>query len=212
MAPQNQTIKIGKSFVLECDADGNPIPSITWQFNGAAVVVSQHLTLENENTELIVNNAQESDSGLYTCIAENESGRTTIAATVTVERMLGVPRIFIEPFNLEAFTGTTIELPCKAAEPSGIKLTWRKDGRIIDPIILSSEKYEISSTGSLFVKNVTIFDGGRYECSLKNEFGRATASALITISLHKLLTELKTKLKNDKKQQKQHLKIMKSKN
>lgn len=63
MAPQNQTIKIGKSFVLECDADGNPIPSITWQFNGAAVVVSQHLTLENENTELIVNNAQESDSG-----------------------------------------------------------------------------------------------------------------------------------------------------
>ncbi|XP_037881152.1 peroxidasin isoform X2 [Glossina fuscipes] len=181
MAPQNQTIKIGKSFVLECDADGNPIPSITWQFNGAAVVVSQHLTLENENTELIVNNAQESDSGLYTCIAENENGRTTIAATVTVEGMLGIPRISIEPFNLEAFIGTTIELPCKAAEPSGIKLTWRKDGRLIDPIILSSEKYEISGTGSLFVKNVTIFDGGRYECSLKNEFGRATASALITI-------------------------------
>lgn len=64
--------------------------------------------------------------GLYTCIAENESGRTTIAATVTVERMLGVPRISIEPFNLEAFTGTTIELPCKAAEPSGIKVSSRQ--------------------------------------------------------------------------------------
>uniref|UniRef100_A0A1A9WTL6 Ig-like domain-containing protein n=1 Tax=Glossina brevipalpis TaxID=37001 RepID=A0A1A9WTL6_9MUSC len=125
MAPQNQTIKIGKSFVLECDADGNPIPSITWQFNGAAIVVSEHLTLENENTELIVNNAKESDSGLYTCIAENESGRATIAATVTVEKLLGIPRILIEPFNLEAFTGTTIELPCKAEEPSGIKVNKR---------------------------------------------------------------------------------------
>ena len=63
MAPQNQTIKVGKSFVLECDADGNPIPTITWQFNGGPIVVDDHLLLENENTELIVNKAQESDTG-----------------------------------------------------------------------------------------------------------------------------------------------------
>lgn len=63
MAPQNQTIKVGKSFVLECDADGNPIPTITWQFNGVAIAANEHLVLENENTELIVNKAQESDTG-----------------------------------------------------------------------------------------------------------------------------------------------------
>lgn len=63
MAPQNQTIKVGKSFVLECDADGNPIPTITWQLNGAAIAANEHLVLENENTELIVNKARESDTG-----------------------------------------------------------------------------------------------------------------------------------------------------
>lgn len=182
MAPQNQTIKVGKSFVLECDADGNPIPTITWQFNGEAIAANeQHLVLENENTELIVNNAQESDTGIYTCIAENENGHTYVSATVTVEKMHTAPRLLIEPFNLDALGGTTIELPCKAEESDGIQITWRKDGRIIDPNILLTDKYQVSGTGSMFVKNVTIFDGGRYECSLKNEFGRTTASAFVTI-------------------------------
>ncbi|KAI8116975.1 Peroxidasin [Lucilia cuprina] len=181
MAPQNQTIKVGKSFVLECDADGNPIPTITWQFNGEAIVANEHLVLENENTELIVNKAQESDTGIYTCIAENENGHATAAATITVERTHSAPHLLIEPYDLEAFTGTSIELPCKADESEGIQITWRKDGRIIDPKILQTDKYEIIGTGSLFIKNVTILDNGRYECSIKNEFGRATASALVTI-------------------------------
>ncbi|XP_065362237.1 peroxidasin [Calliphora vicina] len=181
MAPQNQTIKVGKSFVLECDADGNPIPTITWQFNGEAIAANEHLVLENENTELIVNKAQESDTGIYTCIAENENGHAIAAATITVERTRSAPHLIIEPYDLEAFTGTSIELPCKADETEDIQITWRKDGRVIDPKVLHTDKYEVIATGSLFIKNVTILDNGRYECSIKNEFGRATASALITI-------------------------------
>ena len=65
IAPQNQTIKIGKSFVLECDADGNPQPIITWLFNELPLTGTQdeRIKLENENTELIVAAAQETDSG-----------------------------------------------------------------------------------------------------------------------------------------------------
>ncbi|XP_061393833.1 peroxidasin [Musca vetustissima] len=184
MAPQNQTIKVGKNFVLECDADGNPIPTITWHFNGEPITTSadnDHLVLENENTELIVNKAKESDSGVYTCIAENENGHTKVSATVTVERVNSAPRLLIKPFDLDALSGTSIELPCKTEDSDGIQITWRRDGRIIDPNVLLTNKYEISGTGSLFVRNVTIFDGGRYECSVKNEFGRATASAFVTI-------------------------------
>ncbi|TMW42476.1 hypothetical protein DOY81_012444, partial [Sarcophaga bullata] len=167
MAPQNQTIKVGKSFVLECDADGNPIPTITWQFNGGPIVVDDHLLLENENTELIVNKARESDTGTYTCIAENENGHATASATIVVERSRSAPHLIIEPYDLEAFTGTSIELPCQADETEGIQITWRKDGRLIDPNVMLKDKYEIIGTGSLFIKNVTISDNGRYECSIK---------------------------------------------
>jgi len=61
------------------------------------------------------------------------------------------------------------------------QISWRHDGRLIDPNVQLAEKYQISGAGSLFVKNVTIPDGGRYECQLKNQFGRASASALVTI-------------------------------
>ncbi|XP_001354288.3 peroxidasin [Drosophila pseudoobscura] len=184
MAPQNQTIKLGKAFVLECDADGNPLPTIDWQFNGSplASTPSGDLLLENENTELVVSAARQDHAGVYRCTARNENGETSAEATIKVERSQSPPRVAIEPSNLVAITGTTIELPCQAEQPEvGLQISWRRDGRLIDPNVQLTEKYQISGAGSLFVKNVTILDGGRYECQLKNEFGRASASALVTI-------------------------------
>ncbi|EDV96683.1 peroxidasin [Drosophila grimshawi] len=184
MAPQNQTIKLGKAFVLECDADGNPLPTITWQLNGAALLSGNtvDLLLENENTELVVSAAKDHHAGVYRCTASNENGEVSVEATIKVEHSQTPPRLAIEPSNLVAITGTTIELPCQAEHhETGLQIVWRRDGRLIDPNVQLTEKYQISGTGSLFVKNVTILDGGRYECQLKNKFGRATASALVTI-------------------------------
>ncbi|KAH8316805.1 hypothetical protein KR074_009084 [Drosophila pseudoananassae] len=184
MPPQNQTIKLGKAFVLECDADGNPLPTIDWQFNGQPLLpgARSDLLLENENTELVVSTARQEHAGVYRCTARNENGEVSAEATIKVERSQTPPRVAIEPSNLVAITGTTIELPCQAEQPEdGLQILWRRDGRLIDPNVQLTEKYQISGLGSLFVKNVTILDGGRYECQLKNQFGRATASALVTI-------------------------------
>ncbi|EDW78831.1 uncharacterized protein Dwil_GK12503 [Drosophila willistoni] len=183
MAPQNQTIKLGKAFVLECDADGNPLPTIEWQFNGQPLLEStKDILLENENTELVVSIAKEHHAGIYRCVARNENGETSAQAAIKVEASQSPPRLAIEPTNLVAITGTTIELPCRAEHPEdGLQITWRRDGRLIDPHVQAIEKYQISGAGSLFVKNVTILDGGRYECQLKNQFGRVSASALVTI-------------------------------
>ncbi|XP_017057908.1 peroxidasin [Drosophila ficusphila] len=193
-APQSQTIKLGRAFVLECDADGNPLPTIDWQFNGspllaasspspsAAASAPADIQLENENTELVVSAARQEHAGVYRCTARNENGETSVEATIKVERSQSPPVLAIEPTNLVAITGTTIELPCQADQPEdGLQITWRHDGRLIDPNVQLTEKYQISGAGSLFVKNVTIPDGGRYECQVKNQFGRASASALVTI-------------------------------
>lgn len=65
MPPQNQTIKLGKAFVLECDADGNPLPTIDWQFNDQPLIPGSRadLLLENENTELVVSSARQEHAG-----------------------------------------------------------------------------------------------------------------------------------------------------
>ncbi|KAL1402260.1 hypothetical protein pipiens_019821, partial [Culex pipiens pipiens] len=54
---------------------------------------------------------------------------------------------------------------------------WRKDGRTLT----QTDKYRLSTAGSLFITNLTEADQGRYECSLLNQFGRATASGLLTV-------------------------------
>lgn len=50
--------------MLECDADGNPLPTIDWQLNGVPLPGNTpDLQLENENTELVVGAARQEHAG-----------------------------------------------------------------------------------------------------------------------------------------------------
>lgn len=60
---------VGTTLYLECDADGDPLPTLSWKFNGktitaeGAVVVTNRISLHNENTELEIENVTVADSG-----------------------------------------------------------------------------------------------------------------------------------------------------
>ncbi|XP_004526120.1 peroxidasin [Ceratitis capitata] len=181
LAPQNQLVLAGKSFTLECDADGDPIPNIFWLFNGNPLEADERKILDNENTELHINKAIKSDAGIYTCTAYNSNGKITVQANVTISDEDRKPRIIIEPYDLEVAIGTIIEIPCKFENIDNVQIVWRHDGRLITPNVLSDNKYQVRKSGSLLVRDFTVADGGRYECTLKNQYGRATASALVKI-------------------------------
>ncbi|KAL5280951.1 PXDN family protein [Megaselia abdita] len=193
---ESQTVTVGTTLYLECDADGDPIPTLSWKINGkeitgtssttgGPVVVTNRISLHNENTELEIENVTVADSGQYTCVAKNSKGRREVTAEITVENPQGPPRLQFEPYNMDAFTGTTIELPCKAEGDAPPQVKWRKDGRLIPAD--STVKYKISSSGSLYVQNITTADAGRYECSIFNEFGRTTASGFVTVKSNEVL-------------------------
>ncbi len=56
-------------------------------------------------------------------------------------------------------------------------MKWKKDGKTIVP----SAKHRIAAAGSLYIKKINEQDAGRYECSVVNTNGRATASGVVTI-------------------------------
>lgn len=71
LAPQSQNVKSGTTLILECDADGEPIPQISWKRNGTKILVKSNpistdrISFLNENTELKIEHIKESDAGKF---------------------------------------------------------------------------------------------------------------------------------------------------
>jgi len=63
LAPEDQTLKIGSYVVLECEATGQPTPTIKWKINDQPLDSSSRMFFGNQNTELHIDHIKESDEG-----------------------------------------------------------------------------------------------------------------------------------------------------
>lgn len=70
------TAVLGRSVSLECVADGQPQPEVTWHKDRRPVVESAHIRIFANGT-LAVTSTQRSDAGIYTCTAKNLAGRAS---------------------------------------------------------------------------------------------------------------------------------------
>ncbi|CAG9800209.1 unnamed protein product [Chironomus riparius] len=176
-SPEDKREKTGTNVVLFCNADSKPEPNIFWSKDDHPLKFSSRIYLSTDNKTLNIDHIKESDAGHYVCVAENSLGSDEASANVEVVNPYGPPVLVYEPYDIEAFPGTTIELPCGAEGDPVPPSKWKKDGRTLTP----SLKYSFSSAGSLFIANVNDFDSGRYECTVTNDFGRVTASCFVTV-------------------------------
>lgn len=85
--PQNLTLKAGSTAKLECLAEGEPKPEISWHKDGggffpAANERRMHV-LPADDTFFIVQ-VKFVDSGTYSCSAENVAGKVTTDVELTV--------------------------------------------------------------------------------------------------------------------------------
>ena len=76
-----------------CQATGEPIPTISWYFNGAAVneantmkytISMMSLNTTTINNALTITNVQSSDVGTYTCNATNVVSSDTSSGVLTI--------------------------------------------------------------------------------------------------------------------------------
>lgn len=87
LEPRSQTIKLGDSIILECLVNGKPKPKIQWLHNSLLISneYSQHKFIGIEGTSLLIENAQLSDAGIYTCRAENKHDSVDSLATIVIK-------------------------------------------------------------------------------------------------------------------------------
>ncbi|XP_012288743.1 protein sax-3 [Orussus abietinus] len=83
LGPANQTLPLKSMASFPCRAVGTPMPRVQWHKDGVLIQLGGRITMANNGT-LFIDDLQNGDSGLYTCIASSESGNTSWSATLSV--------------------------------------------------------------------------------------------------------------------------------
>ncbi|XP_029956758.1 roundabout homolog 3 isoform X2 [Salarias fasciatus] len=83
--PANHTLAPGATAQLHCHILGNPVPSIQWEKDGQRILGNDGRVSLMENGTFQITNLQETDSGVYTCLASSSSGETSWSGVLTVK-------------------------------------------------------------------------------------------------------------------------------
>jgi len=94
--PSELTLPISSNRVLECEAGGNPSPTIHWLKNGKSLSSDIEEVIENEDrpegilglgftrSRLYLDCLQPQDEGVYTCVADNAFERKSASSHISI--------------------------------------------------------------------------------------------------------------------------------
>ncbi|TMS37275.1 hypothetical protein L596_004245 [Steinernema carpocapsae] len=130
----NQTLMLGSTAILPCQASGRVPPHISWLRNGKVLnfdlYVSRYTQLNTGSLQ--ISDLQKSDTDVYTCRAKNVDGEATWTASLTVEGHSDPSTVFSRMSDTSAFpsapgrptvlnyTDDSIELEWSAPERQGV--------------------------------------------------------------------------------------------
>ncbi|KAM4042569.1 immunoglobulin superfamily member 10 isoform 1-T1 [Anomaloglossus baeobatrachus] len=182
--PFNERIiaKPGKMAILNCFADGNPLPEITWLLpNGTRFVNGQRFSKYHagSNGTFIIYSPTKDDAGKYRCAARNKVGYIEKLIILEVGQK---PTILTHPRGtIKNIIGETLSLHCLSDGIPRPSVTWSlPSGYIIDRPQVNG-KYSLLENGTLVVEETTINDRGNYLCKAKNNAGEAAISIPVMI-------------------------------
>ncbi|XP_033885551.3 hemicentin-1-like isoform X1 [Acipenser ruthenus] len=174
--PDEVTVLVNKTAMLECLVDGNPTPKISWLKDGQPLTESKtHKLLSNGRT-LQVGNAQVTDTGRYVCVAENVAGSAEKYFNLNVH----VPPTVMgrNPENVTVVVNNFISLTCEATGFPPPTLSWLKDGK---PVQLNSNALIMPGGRTLQIPRAKLSDGGKYSCVAMNQAGENEKFIFLTV-------------------------------
>ncbi|XP_067873656.1 basement membrane-specific heparan sulfate proteoglycan core protein isoform X2 [Heterodontus francisci] len=167
-----QMVMIGGSVEFECQAIGDPQPSIRWS------KVDGRLSPEViiKNGMLKIEQAKESDAGRYRCTATNDAGSVKSEVVLYVQT---VPMIAPQPELKEVTIGSTAVFPCLASGFPVPEVTWNKLEGELPPGAYAEDNV-------LTIPSATTEHTGTYVCTATNEQGTETAYAMLKVRERKI--------------------------
>uniref|UniRef100_A0A8C4S2V6 Cell adhesion molecule DSCAM n=1 Tax=Erpetoichthys calabaricus TaxID=27687 RepID=A0A8C4S2V6_ERPCA len=187
--PGDQDGIYGKAVVLNCSAEGYPVPTIVWNFSkGPDVPIFQPIALNGRiqlliNGSLLIKHVLEEDSGYYLCKVSNDVGADvskSLYFTVKIPAM-----VTSYPNTTLATQGQKKEVICTAHGEKPIIVRWEKEDRIINP---EMSRYVVTTkeVGSEVVSTLQILptvreDSGFFSCHAINSYGEDRGIIQLTV-------------------------------
>uniref|UniRef100_A0A8C2UES0 Immunoglobulin superfamily DCC subclass member 4 n=1 Tax=Coturnix japonica TaxID=93934 RepID=A0A8C2UES0_COTJA len=130
--PESQTVEENGMARFECRIDGLPSPVITWEKDHVAVPEEpRFITLPNGVLQIV--DVQESDAGVYQCVASN-AARKRYSNTAVLSVLKGSQpaggdvTIIAAPENTTVVAGESVVMECMAAADPTPFVSWIRQG------------------------------------------------------------------------------------
>ncbi|XP_069842937.1 hemicentin-2 [Dendropsophus ebraccatus] len=172
------TLRIGGTLTLLCEPDTVPESTITWYKNGQPLTGGNSISIQNSGQRLEIRDVQASDKGLYTCKMSNVAGEAELSYTVIIQ----VPTSITHPHNetIQLMLGNSIVLSCEAEGSPPPRITWLKDGKLLE----NSGQLGVIITGSrLQINRVQPVHSGQYTCIAQNPLSESHKDFLLLIQV-----------------------------
>ncbi|KAG7335959.1 hypothetical protein KOW79_000652 [Hemibagrus wyckioides] len=175
--PQNLTINIHQTAILECIATGNPRPIVSWsRLDGRSIGVEGIQVLGTGN--LMISDVSLQHSGVYVCSANRPGSR--MRRTALGRLVVQAPPEFLQwPQSVSKPVGGSAVFTCQAQGVPEPHLIWLKNGKILTP----GDNVKLTNNNStLAVTRITAEDEAIYQCIAENSAGTNQASARLAVS------------------------------
>ncbi|KRK05471.1 uncharacterized protein Dyak_GE29085, partial [Drosophila yakuba] len=127
--PMDTAIMLGNTISINCEAEGYPIPTITW-FKGQGKGSKDFKPLSMRNHSLLLNLATDNDEGYYMCQATNEIGA---GLKKTIRINVNEPARFEQSArNISSRRNDPVTLDCRAKGDEPITIGWTQNNGRID--------------------------------------------------------------------------------
>ncbi|KAK7913212.1 hypothetical protein WMY93_013423 [Mugilogobius chulae] len=176
VGPENLTLTVHQTAILECIATGYPRPIVSWsRLDGRPIGVEGIQVLGTGN--LMISDVGVQHSGVYVCAA-NKPG-TRVRRTAQGRLVVQAPAEFIQPPQSVARpVGTTAIFTCQAQGEPEPQLTWLKNGQILEP---GGHVKLRNNNSTLSIYSISQEDEAIYQCIAENSAGSTQASARLTV-------------------------------
>ncbi|XP_068603078.1 immunoglobulin superfamily DCC subclass member 3 [Brachionichthys hirsutus] len=175
--PQNLTITVHQTAILECIATGNPKPIVSWsRLDGRSIGVEGVQVLGTGN--LMISDVSLQHSGIYVCAA-NRPG-TRMRRTALGRLVVQAPPEFLQwPQSVSKPAGGSAVFTCVAQGVPAPRLIWLKNGKVLTP---GNSIRLTNNNSTLALTRIGLEDEAIYQCIAENSAGTSQASARLAVA------------------------------